>query len=242
MVACRGSVGPAFPSDAVPMEPLAPYRTWWTLVEGCSGLSGDFESVRWYTSSGVANDGRRYSGAWVTDGNRIVLAEGREGDGGTVRHEMLHALVRRGGHPREYFVTRCGPLTPCERECGMSETTRGVPLLATEILAEGLTVTVRVDPPVPVAHVDEGWFRITVTATNPLSVPVWVRLTAPMAFSYTETLHPGNATLSEDARWAFLSNESRSYIFDDHYPAGTYTLFAAFGGRSAAPFTFTVQP
>jgi hypothetical protein len=25
-----------------------------------------------------------------------------------VRHEMLHALLGRQGHPSEYFVTRCG--------------------------------------------------------------------------------------------------------------------------------------
>lgn len=241
-VACRVAVSPAFPADAVPMEPLAPYHTWWSLVETCSGLSGDFSDVRWYLSSGVADDGRTYSGAWVTDGNRIVLAAGHETDGGTVRHEMLHALVRRGGHPREYFVNRCGPLTPCERECGLTEATHGVPSTAAEILPEGLIVRVHVDPPVPLVHVDEGWFRITITATNPLPSPVWVRLPGPTAFSYAETLRPGQGTLTEEVRWAFLPNESRSYIFDDHYPAGTYSLYAAFGGRPAAPFNFTVLP
>ena len=41
------------------------------------------------------------------DGARIVLAGNYETSEMAVRHEMLHHLLDRTGHPPEYFVTRC---------------------------------------------------------------------------------------------------------------------------------------
>lgn len=224
------------------MEPLPPYRTWWSLVEDCSQLTGDFSDVRWYVSDGVTEGGKRFSGAFVTDGNRIVLAAGHETDGGTVRHEMLHALVGKGGHPQEYFVDRCGPLTPCEKECGLTEATRGVPVGALDVVPEDLVVTVRLEPAQPLVQVDSGWFRVIITATNPAEVPVWVWLPGKISFSYAERLRSGNGALTEEPLWAFRARESRSYIFDEHYPLGDYTLYAAFGGQQAAPLPFLMLP
>lgn len=239
-LACQDPVGLGFPADATPLAPLAPYRTWWSLVEGCSGLRGDFSDVRWYTSESLATDDGGHCGGWTPDGNRIVLALDHVTDGGTVRHEMLHALLGRGGHPTEYFVSRCGPLTPCERECGLSETTRGVPADARDVLPAYLDVTVRVDPPAPRSYLDDGWFRITITARNPAATPVWVWLPGVVAFSYHEATRGGNGTLTRETRWGFLPNEARSFVFDEVYPAGTYTVFGAFGGERSAPLAFTV--
>jgi hypothetical protein len=47
-------------------------------------------------------------GAWLRSGNRIVVGEYVSEHPAIVRHEMLHAILQRGDHPREYFVSRCG--------------------------------------------------------------------------------------------------------------------------------------
>src|SRR5207249_5255291 len=36
------------PAGAVPLTPPAAYRVWWTEIERCAGLSGDFDRVEWY--------------------------------------------------------------------------------------------------------------------------------------------------------------------------------------------------
>src|SRR5439155_2186966 len=36
------------PAGAVPFTPPAVYRAWWTEIERCAGLSGDFDRVEWY--------------------------------------------------------------------------------------------------------------------------------------------------------------------------------------------------
>lgn len=239
-VACRDPVGPGFPADAKPLEPLAPYRTWWALVEECSGLRGDFDRVQWYTSERIALEDGGHCGGWSPDGNRIVLAPDHVSNGGTVRHEMLHALTGHLGHSADYFITRCGALTPCERECGVTESSRGVPADAKNVQPEYLHVSVRIDPTSPRRYLDDGWFRITITARNPTATPVWVWLPGLVSYSYHEVSRGGNGTLTREARWGFLANEARSFVFDEVYPAGTYTLHGAFGGARSLPLTFTV--
>ena len=46
---------------------------------------------------------------WERDqqGARIVLAGNYENSEMAVRHEMLHHLLDRTGHPPEYFIDRC---------------------------------------------------------------------------------------------------------------------------------------
>jgi hypothetical protein len=46
---------------------------------------------------------------WNREGriNRIVIAGNYLNHEMVVRHEMLHALLQREGHPTDYFVDRC---------------------------------------------------------------------------------------------------------------------------------------
>ena len=112
----------AFPTSAVRFEPSLialgdTYRAWWQEVEECAGQTGDFASVAWYTvpasGSALLIDGREYSGAWYSAGNRIVLAENTIHWGAGVRHEMLHALIHDGAHPRQFFREKCADVVNC---------------------------------------------------------------------------------------------------------------------------------
>ena len=92
---------------------LEQYRSWWTATEQCSGLTGDFSKLEFYQVPGVSTFSSPVGtvvGLWNHAGsaNRITLAGNYLDNELVVRHEMLHALLERDGHPVEYFVTRCG--------------------------------------------------------------------------------------------------------------------------------------
>lgn len=113
LVACSSPTGPSHhaPAGAIRHTPSAWYRTWWEETEACSGLTGRFDAVKWYVVPGVtsfshpAGDGRQLTG--LAAGQHIYLAEGYMQHPLVVRHEMLHVLLRRGGHPEPYFTDLC---------------------------------------------------------------------------------------------------------------------------------------
>jgi len=85
---------------------------WWAKTEACSGRRVEPQAITWYVVPDVsvfATAHEQNVGFWSrgTDGARIVIAGNYIGDEMVVRHEMLHALLDRGDHPPEYFVTRC---------------------------------------------------------------------------------------------------------------------------------------
>ncbi len=100
------------PNGAVPYAPNPDeVATWWLQVEECSGLKGDLSRIRFYivpNSLTFPWEGREVIGLWMERGSRIILASEYAFRDMNVRHEMLHALTRIEGHPREYFVERCG--------------------------------------------------------------------------------------------------------------------------------------
>jgi hypothetical protein len=105
-----------------PPDPLPPsatlvaapdqYAAWWAKTEACSGLSGDYSQIEWY----VVPDALTFEtatgakvGLWShsSAGIRIVIAGAYASNELVVRHEMLHALLDREGHPPQYFHDRC---------------------------------------------------------------------------------------------------------------------------------------
>jgi hypothetical protein len=101
-----------FPATAVPMAPPAAYATWWQRTEGCAQRTGSFTRIRWYVVPGVMTFPTREGpkvGLWSRIGSevRIAVAQGYLDNELVVRHEMLHALLDREGHPSLYFEQRC---------------------------------------------------------------------------------------------------------------------------------------
>ena len=130
ILACRGS---DLPPHATRFSPPDVYRTWWQMVETCSGLHGAFDDVRWYRASIVELQEREGNGTlayWEERGNRIVLSDNVVEFGRGVRHEMLHAPVRQHGHPRELFAGRCADVVQCEEQCAVYSTTARAPTSA----------------------------------------------------------------------------------------------------------------
>lgn len=249
LAGCADLVAPKYPAAGRALVHLPiQYGTWWKMTEACSGLHGNLDAVSWYTvpvdSLGSFEfEGSEDYGIWFEDGNRIYLAADAVDNGRTVRHEMLHALLRSGGHPIEYFVTRCGALAPCGPACGLSETTRGVPADAPQIPSESLSVNMSLAPAgAPAESIDSGWVTITITATNARPEPVWVA--ADPSFGYVFAHTPGTYAGANGPRWAFLAGESRSLAFDIQLPA-TWTpdtLWGFFGHAFSAPYVVSMGP
>ncbi len=104
----------SLPPNAFEFTPEPVYRAWWAQIEQCAGRGSDFDAVRWYAVPGevpfrVPTHSRPVYGYWDAVANHVVLLQylpNRRAP--IIRHEALHAIIKRTDHPREYFVQRCG--------------------------------------------------------------------------------------------------------------------------------------
>jgi hypothetical protein len=99
------------PVGAAPAEVPEIYRSWFAATEACSGLRGDFDRIQWFVVPGddFACPTGRCIGRWEPN-HHIYLAESFRLSEFAVRHEILHDLLDRSGHPSPPFGDRC-PLT-----------------------------------------------------------------------------------------------------------------------------------
>jgi len=261
---CDKVVGPSLPADAVEFSPPPVYTTWWQMTQSCSGLTGSMNAVAWYKTDEVVHDthtGDVIAGFWLPDHNQIVLNSAVMMDGGIVRHEMLHALRQKGGHPRDQFLGSCAGTVDCEEACiadaGPYPTPPETPL---PVGGDGIDLTVAVEPPTPSHSIDEGRFSITVYAHNRSTH--WVTVTPGSAASapnqtFSIDVHGANGATAreEDAldpsQTIFGPGETKRHVFDlaiGDYPfanqllPGDYTLIGAFAGWTAADNSFTIAP
>jgi len=103
---------PELPHGAIPISPRLAYREWFTRTEQCSGTSGQFQRIQWFVVPGAETfqtEAGPKVGMWEKTGGmaRIVIAGRYVDHEMVVRHEMLHHLLDREGHPSEYFTDRC---------------------------------------------------------------------------------------------------------------------------------------
>jgi hypothetical protein len=95
-------------------QPLAPppvYREWWAKTEACSGRTGNFDRLNWSVIEGFSFpcSSGQCAGHWSSN-HHIFLAGDWQMNEMVVRHEMLHELIGRPGHPDPPFGVGC-PLT-----------------------------------------------------------------------------------------------------------------------------------
>jgi hypothetical protein len=109
------STGPsdvALPQGAVAAVAPAAYQEWAAKTEACSGIRGDFSTVKWYVVPGVDTfstaEGPKV-GEWISsaEGDRIIIAGNYRNHEMVVSHEFLHHLLQKAGHPADYFSTKC---------------------------------------------------------------------------------------------------------------------------------------
>jgi hypothetical protein len=254
---CESSTAP-LPTGAQRFVPPDVYRQWWALTEACSGLRGDLAAITWYDVPGAesipAAHGQTQQGEWRSSGNRIVLAGNARLEGDLVRHEMLHALLRLGAHPRQSFVGRCGNVVVCTGRC-LAEAGPAPPPDPAAVLVDpaALDVHVELDPAQPGVRVNGGHFIMWVVARNPSDQPVRVVLPpsgdSGPSVSFSYRLGGDRGTTEYDFRaeapevTRFAPREAKRFAFDfvvagggtryDIAP-GTYLFAGTYGGVWAA--------
>lgn len=105
-----GGVEMLEPAGATAVDLGARFAAAWQATEQCSGLAGEPAGVPVFSVPGdhILLDGRPVVAYWASTTNSIYIASFYLPSDPVLRHEILHSLLRTGGHPREYFVTRCG--------------------------------------------------------------------------------------------------------------------------------------
>jgi len=99
------------PAGAIEFTPPAVYQTWWSAIEACAGLWGEFDRIEWYEVPGSDYPCPAYEGrcdGWWRPPHTIYLARQWRDEPRLVEHEMLHDLLQRGDHPPVFQA--CGVL------------------------------------------------------------------------------------------------------------------------------------
>jgi hypothetical protein len=222
--ACTDALGP--PAGAVGFTPPAHYRIWWAVAEACAGRTGDFDAVHWYTvpaSESFSLEGQTVNGAWYQAGNKIALGANQMGNGELVRHEMVHALMQSGDHPRSIFLDQCADVVNCVERCvsdagGPPDTSA----MAVVVAPSAMDVSVEIIPHPLSLTSNNGWFSCVISAKNLAPYPV--RVPVPL---YDDTL-------SADFSWTLTPVAPATGGMARVYsPATEYVLFAPAGTAGA---------
>ena len=242
---CGSISDPALDPRAVSLQPLPVYARWWSMVESCSGLNGSLSDLTWYQVPGSATvdyGSDEVSAYWSAAGNRIVVAGDATDAGDIVRHEMLHALLRKRGHPREYFLARCGGVVSCASSCvSDAGPAPSVDASTEQVGSDRLQLFVSVIPEHPSSTIDGGVFTLEVSATNTSPNPVLVNFgSVVLSHSFFYTLVgplggglSGSAPILDSSVKYFLAGETKRQYFD-------FVLGAFLGGRTMPPGDYRV--
>lgn len=247
LTACSFATEPKLPAGAVPFDPPGQYRIWWEIVQECSGRTGDIQAVSWYRVPGtnMLPQGSNVTGVWFRKGNAIVLADGSVMTGEVVRHEMLHALLQGGGHPREAFQTGCGGIVSCGADC-QADGGGAIPLPGNlpRVGVSDLEFTVQVRPGPHLFERDSGRTSVIVTATNPSDRDVRVPISS---LSFGIRVQPeGEAAPIQQGIIAhgtlgFAAGTSHRKVFDLLLAPGGYTVEARFSRTPVAVEEYRVE-
>jgi hypothetical protein len=264
LCACWRLVDPQLPPGSRQFSPPVVYVKWWAMTEACSGRFASIESLSWFQVPGTLRDptnGEDLGGYWSGGSNRIVLAEENKLSGEIVRHEMLHALLQKPTHPRAAFLGNCAGVVDCVQKCIADA---GPPPIlapdAVEVPPDSLEISLEVEPLAPTIRQDDGAFTITVSAHNPSSHPVVVRLPqrvgAPSRTFWFDVRAPSGGVTDGDLELdpsvtMFSPGETKRRVFDftigndlasRALPPGTYTVVrGAYGDHWAAHDPIVVQ-
>ncbi len=249
------------PSGAKRFVPPDVYARWWAMTEACSGRSGSLGTVQWYRVPGsqFVHGRQKASGYYSKYANRIVLAEQGKERGPIVRHEMLHALLNRDGHPRSQFLGGCASLVFCQGIC-VEDAGHWHPPQGSYVVLPPESLDVASSAELLPAESDgERWFTLWVTVRNPRDRAVVVVTpgdpVTPPTFGY-DLRGPaggisGGQVATDSSTLFFQPLETKRWLFEfrvasdlseEHVPPGDYLARGGYARRWGAYDTIAVRP
>lgn len=261
LLACSPVTEPPLPRGTIQFSPPPIYNGWWAMTEACSGITASMDAIGWYVAPPGATllGSRDIGGYWSMASNHIVLSAESQLDGGLVRHEMLHALLRAPTHVRSQFLGRCAGVVPCDMAC-VADAGRAPaidpawPRVSPDSLELGLDVS----PAQPGSATNWGYFTFTVTARNTRADTVVVTLPRAadgghsVSFGF-DAASQGSQASYEDRAWdtsvsVFAPGEIKREVFDltvndapDTMRPGTWSVRGTYGERWTAPQSVLVR-
>jgi hypothetical protein len=253
-VGCSDIFGPRLPGEAMLLDPIPPeFDGWWALAERCSGVQGDFEAVRWYivpdATTIPGSDGA--AGQYHSGKHRIVVAESSVRNGYTVRHEMLHALLRGGGHPRALFLEQCGGVVSCGGDCRAQAALHPTwDLNAQAAAPDEISLSVELLPAAVSRSEPDQCPSIVVNVQNISGTTRTIDASRGVDFGWIIDGWGGGSgggAILEDSLVA-LETRPWSYVLDcpslfrQGLPDGQHSVRGRLGSLRSSPVTFTVMP
>jgi hypothetical protein len=263
MLAGCHSVTDPLPENAARFTPPAVYSRWWAMTEACSGYTGSLATVEWYKVPGpqFTHNGHEAGGYYNIQDNQIVLAEDFVETGKLVRHEMLHALLRVGGHPRAQFLGACASRVMCLGSCLSDAGPWHDPSPFTVMPSDSLDVTAQATL-LPPETDGQRWFALEVSVKNPhvgaIVAAAPPDIVPPPSFFYDlRTASLGGIAAGEVALDSstifFQPGETKRWLFEfkvaadlseNHIPPGSVMARGGYGyARHWSPYqTVTIEP
>jgi len=264
LTVCDRLVDPKLPADAEQFAPPLVYSTWWNMTQACSGVTGSLAAVTWVKTGEILRDprtGEPIIGYWSAGSNRIVLVNTAVMSGGAVRHEMLHALLRQPGHPRNQFLGKCLGTVDCQGDCitdgGAYPRPPELPVLVT---GSSIDITMSVEPKNPSATSNDGFFAITVMYRNrsphwATVIPARSGLGVTHTFSFDVRGPAGGVSSGEigfdPSETIFAPGEIKKQVFDFSVgnnpsamklPLGNYVVRGAYADYWSTDSSFVIGP
>ena len=253
------------PAGAIAITPREYYPLWWSMVENCSGKTRPMSEIDWYIVHGdrfMSSPGESSSGVYYEKAHRIVIADYYAGNGPVVRHEMLHALLRRQSeaeieHPAEFYLRRCAAFVECAPGCVETSGPLETPPASVDTQpASLLELTVEVDSLVRrSAYTSFVFVPVKVRARNPRTTGIFVDLRRSNGYRMTFDVWlipppdvPGRWVFETETydpmSGYFAPGETKEHVFDLFLPKdgagyGAWSVTGGFSGVSMkTPITF----
>jgi hypothetical protein len=113
---------------------------------------------------------------------------------------------------------------------------------APEFTSSLLTVRITAEPNPFSASARDRWYRLVVSAQNPMLQDVWISLPDEASFSWIEVDKFGSYASTDETRWAFRAGEVRQFTFDLRDTVGTYRFYGYFGWQRSDTVTVEILP
>lgn len=222
------------------------YVLWWKLVEDCAGRRRRM-NVQWYSTNGelIQSGDALAAGLFRPYPDRIALID--PSDGPVARHEMLHAILERDGHPLDFFAARCGGIVDFKPPANFGTSEADQATAVPTPIDSALRISIRTIPETPSQSLFGGKFVFVAEMTNRTNK--YVRVTPgpdPELFvQYVDSVRVRRVAsiVSPDRFLYFAPGQTRRVILDATvFNPGSYNAIAGYGRARSATTRLVLHP